>query len=345
MPLPPEQPAHPARVAVCMAVYRPVEERFRRQVDSLRHQSVTDWHCWMVDDGSDEPSREVLRRVVGTDPRFTVVHETTNVGFYGNFERALSRLPPGPRWVALADQDDHWAPDKLEVLLRAAEADPGATLVYADVEIADEHGAVLSPTYWVGRRHNESDLTALLFANTVTGAASLVRRDVLTAALPFPPRYPSSFHDHWLALVARCTGRVLYVDRALQTYVQHGSNEIGHQPGRLLGTRQLLLRAVGGRWRHRTGPRYYDDEVARISDLARTLLARLGDRLPPPDREVLQRAGKLDTARPPLAWLVAQAFAETRDPSVTMERRRRVLSSVLMTQALRLRSAVRRSRS
>ncbi len=44
-------------------------------------------------------------------------------------------------------------------------------------------------------------------ANSVTGAASLLKREVLDYALPFPPRQFSHFHDHWIGLTARAAGR------------------------------------------------------------------------------------------------------------------------------------------
>ena len=67
---------------------------------------------------------------------------------------------------------------------------------------------VISDTYWSIRRPNHQNLLSLLMANSVTGAASLFRRDVLAYALPFPPRQFSHFHDHWIGLVARVLGEV-----------------------------------------------------------------------------------------------------------------------------------------
>ena len=65
--------------------------------------------------------------------------------------------------------------------------------------------------------------------NTVTGAATLFRRELLERTLPFPPRHgPHSFHDQWIALVALATGRLAYVDRPLYDYVQHRSAVLGH---------------------------------------------------------------------------------------------------------------------
>lgn len=314
-------------IAICMATYRPDLTRLRAQLASIELQTFQSWHCWVVDDGSGPEIRDAVRQLTDEDSRFTFVAHLDNVGHYRNFERALAHVPEQTSWVALCDQDDVWAPDKLAVLLAAARQDPATTLVYSDVEVRDSRDAVVSPTYWVGREHNEDDLSALLFANTVTGAAALVRSDVVRLALPFPNAYPSSFHDHWLALLARVTGTVRYVPVALHAYVQHGTNAIGHQAGGHDDLSSLVRRHALRRWWVRPAERYFDDEVARLADLASTLLDRVPT-APGADRRVLRAVASLHGPRPCLAWLAGQAVREARDPSVTMWRRRRVLASV-----------------
>ncbi len=126
------------------------------------------------------------------------------LGFYNNFERALALAPRGARFVAMADQDDRWYPDKLERLLAAI---GDAQLVYSDQRVIARDGEVMSDTYWSTRRNNHDDLLSLLVANSVTGAASLLRRELLDDVLPFPPAQFAHFHDHWVALVARALGR------------------------------------------------------------------------------------------------------------------------------------------
>ena len=105
------------------------------------------------------------------------------LGFYRNFERALSLVPADAPYVALADQDDVWHPDKLGALLAAL---GGAQLVYSDARVVARDGELISETWWSTRRNNHSDLLSLLVANAVTGAASLFRRDLLALRAPVP---------------------------------------------------------------------------------------------------------------------------------------------------------------
>jgi hypothetical protein len=86
----------------------------------------------------------------------------------------------------------------------------------------------LRDTLWKGRRNNHTDLASLLVANSITGAATLFRREVAERALPFPDPPGWQFHDHWVGLVALAAGDVAYVDRPLYDYVQHPKAILGH---------------------------------------------------------------------------------------------------------------------
>ncbi len=166
-----------------------------------------------------------MQAVIGDDERFVLDRSPRRLGFYHNFERALRLAPPSAEFVAFADQDDRWHPEKLEVLLGAIGS---ANLVYSDMRIVDGEGRKISDTYWSHRRNAYSNLASVMLANTITGAASLFRAELLDYALPFPPRHGDCYHDHWVALVALTLGDVRYVDRPLYDYVQHGGAALGH---------------------------------------------------------------------------------------------------------------------
>src|SRR2546430_16665785 len=126
--------------------------------------------------------------------------------------------PPMVELVALADQDDRWYPDKL-ASLRAALGE--AQLVYSDQRLVSEEGQVLRESLWTGRQNDHRSLASLLVANSVPGASMLFRRRLLDVALPFPEAPGVPYHDHWLALVALCSGEISYVDRPLYDWIQH----------------------------------------------------------------------------------------------------------------------------
>ncbi len=293
-------PAPEGLIAVCMATFEPDFELFRTQVESLRAQTDRRWVCVVSDDCSSDEHARAIAEVLGDDPRFVLSRSDERLGFYRNFERALTLAPAEARLLALCDQDDRWYPEKLATLRGEL---GGAQLVYSDQRLVDADGNVLRDTLWQGRRNNHTDLTSMLVANSITGAAALFRREVVELALPFPDTPGLPFHDAWLAVVALASGDVAYVDRPLYDYVQHRGAFFGavthgdaeDRSGRLRG----LLR--GGR------AAYFRGYLPRAV-LANVLLARCGERLSRGKRRALERYVAAERSLPALAWLAARSL-------------------------------------
>ena len=252
----------------------------------------------------------MLQAQLADDPRFVLSRSPRRLGFYHNFERALSMAPASAQFVALADQDDRWYPHKLAALLAGI---GDAPLIYSDARVVARDGTVLSDTYWSQRRNNHSDLRSLLAANCVTGAASLLRRDLLDDALPFPPGQFAHYHDHWLGLLAACLGEIRFIERPLYDYVQHGHASLGHATAnqvRTLGERIRGLRTRGVRERIRKWRMHYFVDVARLLVVATVLLQRCGDRMPPRRRQTLERFLACDHSVAELVTLLWRALRE-----------------------------------
>ena len=274
-------------VAICMATYQPPMDLFRRQIESIRSQTHRNWICVISDDCSSRASLADMREELEGDSRFILTSSPRRLGFYLNFERALTMVPQQADYVALADQDDFWFPDKIETLLARI---GGAQLVYSDARVIDRHGALISDTYWVTRRNNHSDLESLLVTNCVTGAAALFRRDLLNFALPFPPAQFAHFHDHWLALVAIALGEIEFVDRPLYDYVQHGDATLGHAAAnRMPGLRALPSVVKNPRQRVILWRQHYFVDVCRLTQWATIVRMRCYGRMAARKRRALAR--------------------------------------------------------
>ena len=273
-------------VAICMATFNPPADLLDRQLESIRSQTHRNWVAVVSDDRSEPEAFARLEAAIGNDPRFVLSRSEQRLGFYRNFERALALAPANAQYVAMADQDDAWHPDKLDVLLSEI---GDAQLVYSDARVVSRDGDVLAGSYWDRRRNNHSDLTSLLVANAVTGAASLMRRDLLDVALPFPPAQFSHYHDHWIALTALCLGDVAFVERPLYDYVQHGSATLGHAAATTMPSLRSRLRALrqDPRDRVRMWRLHYFVDVCRLTQVATILRMRCADALTRPKRRRL----------------------------------------------------------
>ncbi len=350
--LPGHDAARSPLVAICMATYNPRFDLFERQIASIRAQTHTNWICIISDDCSRPDIEERIRRMVGEDPRFYYYHNAKNLGFYRNFEQCLTLVPEEATFVALADQDDYWYPDKMATLLMHFR--PDTTLVYSDMHLVSEKGRILARSFWPERPNNYTHLVSLVLANTITGAASMFRRCLLAQVLPFPERVGNLFHDQWIGVVALSIGPLAFVDRPLYDYVQHGTNAIGYQGvyrNKVRTFREQLTAirngqsappGVEGAWRREVGKsmleawrEIYGREVLRIAFVARTLELRCGAHLSRWDRQKLKWVAGAGSSLPGLAWLVLRVLRSVGRTNAAVGVEFELLKGVIWTRHVR----------
>jgi glycosyltransferase involved in cell wall biosynthesis len=325
-----------------MSTHNPDMDLFRAQVRSLIEQTDPDWVCFVSDDCSRPERYAEIEEVLAGDSRFVLSRSERRLGFYRGFERALGMAPPELSLVALCDQDDRWYPEKLATL----RAELGrAMLVYSDQRLVDETGSVISETYWNERTNNHTNLISLLVANTITGAASLMRREVVERALPFPDVPGDQYHDHWLGLVALTMGEVAYVDRPLYDYVQHGAAALGHAAANagLTGPHRMSLREhlrLGSLRRLvGDGRGAYFFGYERLAVLARVLIARCAGGARRSKLRALRRFERAE--RRPLrgtAWLALRRLRRLWGRDETLGVERLLIQGILWRYALPLRA-------
>ena len=335
--LPPAEPAAAANasLAICMATWEPDPELFAIQVESIRAQSDDDWICLISDDCSGAEGFAAIERTVGDDPRFIVSRSPRRLGFYRNFERALGMVPEGVELVALSDQDDRWYPEKLATLRDEL---GNAQLVYSDQRLVGPGGEVIAASYWSGpRTRNDTNFASLLIANTITGAASLFRRELLDVALPFPDVPGTQYQDHWLGLCALAAGRIAYVDRPLYDYVQHGGALLGHEAANTVGEdgpppsglkARFIATARGSR-------AAYFNAFCRLRVLAATLLLRIEPgRLRSGPGRVLRRFAAAERSPLAFAWLEVRRLRNRVGMTETMGAERIITHGLLWRRGI-----------
>lgn len=212
------------KAQILLAAHNPRPDLFTRQLESLRHQTVTDWQCLILDDASAEP--RVVEAALN-DPRFVLTASRSNLGPYRTFETLLAGADDVP--IFFCDQDDYWHPEKLQRLL----AVPGSA--FSAMRVVDDQGSVLRDRFLPA----PTSITAcgLLLMNCVSGTSLKITPEVKAAALPFPAPTLRGWHDQWLAAVAARTAGLTYVDEALVDYTQHDQQVIGDGLRKLSGRR------------------------------------------------------------------------------------------------------------
>ena len=169
---------------------------------ALRAQTVADWECLLVDDGSGDATPEIIHQATLADRRFRALR---NPARGPSAARNVALTEARCALVAFCDADDLWLPEKLA---RMAERfhDPAIAAVYARVAFFSEgrDGAV--------SRIAAGDLTipTLLGENPVCTMSNLVvRREVFRATDGFDPDMVHNEDLEWLIRLVGAGHRVV----------------------------------------------------------------------------------------------------------------------------------------
>jgi len=220
---------HKAKPSLCIAMATYNGEKFlSRQIDSILHQSYQDFELIIYDDNSNDNTVEIILSYMKSHDRIKLYQNNENIGMVKNFENALKKCDSN--YIALADQDDIWHKDKLKISmqeLKKAEHEDFTTpiLVHSDLEMIDEHGNMLSPSYFNFRKYQlspEKSLNTILSQNGVMGNTILINNNLKKLILPFPNNL--IVHDYWIALINEIYGKRITIHTPLVQYRIHTKN-------------------------------------------------------------------------------------------------------------------------
>ena len=187
----------------------------QRAVASVLAQSCGDLEIIVVDDGSSDDSRELLRHNFAE--RVKVLPLGRNLGVSAARNRGL--LVSRGEFIALLDSDDYWRPAKLEKQLAFMRARPELLLSQTD-EIWIRHGRRVNPC----RHHRKPDgwiYSACLPLCVVSPSAVMMRREFFFRVGLFDENLPAC-EDYDLWLRAACRYPVALLPEPL--VVKHGGH-------------------------------------------------------------------------------------------------------------------------
>lgn len=216
-----------AKIGIVLATYNG-EKYLSKMLDSLVAQTRPADLIVAVDDGSKDRSVDILKQYATKLP-LQITALPQNGGHRAAFSKALELIRPlleSEDLIALADQDDLWLPQKLEILEKEI-LDKNASLVFGDAQVIDGDGKIFGESWRkIGSIPRDLSLRALLTGFTnVTGCMTLFQAGLLEQILPIPAGVP--VHDQWIALCASHQRGVCAVDIPVIQYRIHDQNAIG----------------------------------------------------------------------------------------------------------------------
>lgn len=200
-------------VSIVLAIYKPNMEWLKAQLDSLNQQTYPNIELLICDDCPQSPFDTTILNCI-THFKYTVYYNENNIGSTKTFER-LTKLANGD-YIAYCDQDDVWAYDKIETLVKL-----DGVLCFSNMSYIDETGKkIRSTNHKIPKQLTER----LIMRNFVTGCTMLIDSRVAKSAMPFPQNF---YHDHWLAFYASMHGEFSFASQNLVSYRRHGTNQTG----------------------------------------------------------------------------------------------------------------------
>lgn len=215
------------QVVIAMATFNG-EKWLGEQISSIREQSFTDWTLLVSDDGSDDSTVNLILEAQSSDSRIKLLpRREGEPGHVANFEYLMVHaIEQGAESIFLADQDDLWQPEKLQLMLGLAMGfDSAALVIFSDMEIISAQGKPMGSYLHSISMHGRYDIVSLLRQNSIAGCSLMVNRNLLELALPFPADLQN--HDWWLGLCAVASGELKFSPEKLVRYRQHAENTIG----------------------------------------------------------------------------------------------------------------------
>jgi len=214
------------RLDICLATYNgaPWIGEF---LNSLDAQTYANWRLIVSDDDSQDNTVDLIRdHFVNIPGKLMVVErDSVRAGVIKNFQDAIKASDAD--YILLADQDDVWVPEKIEVLYETmCNVEQGQrnipTLVFSDLDLVDEQLQSLDRSWLSFSSASPSwaiSFGQLLCQNVVPGCSMMLNRSLTDLSLPFPPKI--IMHDWWLLLICSAFGKVGFCPDRLVRYRRH----------------------------------------------------------------------------------------------------------------------------
>jgi glycosyltransferase involved in cell wall biosynthesis len=199
-------------VSVAMCTYNGAKF-IREQINSIINQSYPVYELIIQDDCSMDNTYEILKEYANKYSYIQFHKNRTRKGINENFFSALERATGD--YIAFSDQDDIWAPDKLENQIKHI-GDHwlciGFSKPFSETEILEFDSRIFN--YRIER---------LIHINSVSGHMTLIKKEFVQYVLKFRS-FPLTY-DWLFAIIAASYNKIAFVDKVLVNYRVHPASQ------------------------------------------------------------------------------------------------------------------------
>lgn len=231
------------KIQILMSTYNG-SRYIRTQLESIVAQNIENKELLIRDDGSTDDTVSIIEEYQRRYPWIRYYKEK-NIGVQKSFFDLLKQADTSADYIAFADQDDEWLPDKLKRAIEILEGrEQQIPLLYCSNKIITDEN--LQPMHiTVTSQVKKTSFGNALVQNICTGCTAVINRSMVQILQENIPQNIDKviMHDWWLYLTATCFGEVYYDQNPYIRYRQHGSNTLGAMVSqrKLLGYRMKQL--------------------------------------------------------------------------------------------------------
>lgn len=210
-------------ITIGMAVYKPNEEWFIEQLQSIDNQDYEPIELLIWNDSPlDYDCKDIVAKTVKR-VSYQILDNGKNNGVTKAFELVTAQAHG--RLIAYSDQDDIWNLHKISIMVDFMEQHPDCICCHSDVELIDEKGHTVRKTIFpehldkINKRKYQEKI--FLTKSWNVGCAMMMQTRAAKAAIPFPGMV---YHDQWLEMYALSLGKFYYLPACLIQHRVHGNN-------------------------------------------------------------------------------------------------------------------------
>lgn len=182
-------------VSVVIAVYNG-EKYIQETLDSIINQTLTDWDCWIVDDGSTDNTCKIVEKYSSNDVRFRLLRTNGGNGPYVAANIGIDKCEG--RYVARLDADDICLPSRLEEQVNALEKNTDKNICCTEYFNFSENGKLVEKRINFGL-----DVLRfyLIFKNPLLHSSMFFRRDWFVKIGKYPEKRLAQDYFIWCKAV------------------------------------------------------------------------------------------------------------------------------------------------
>lgn len=200
------------------------ERYLATQLDSILKQTIQVSEIIIIDDCSTDNTLEIIKAYSSRTSIIKYYVNDRNLGFVLNFSQAISKT--NGDYVAMADQDDIWTEDHLELLL---EGIGDKAVCVGDAIMIDANGqktglkfSEVKQNFYIPDGDVPKAYRIIYNYSPYQGASMLIDRKWVEELLPIPAG--SGFHDTFISCCASLTKGLAVIPNVVNNYRIHSNN-------------------------------------------------------------------------------------------------------------------------